>query len=42
VMSCSGASPIVSYYLVQSDDRTAAVRAIHREFFEKQKQENNK
>jgi len=35
VMSCSGASPIVSYYLVQSGDRTSAVRAIHREFFEK-------
>ena len=34
VMSCSGASPIVSYYLVQSVDRTSAVRAIHREFFE--------
>lgn len=35
MMSCSGASPIVSYYLVQSSDRTAAVKAIHREFFEK-------
>lgn len=35
VMSCSGASPIVSYYLVQSADRTSAVRAIHHEFFEK-------
>jgi aspartate kinase/aspartokinase/homoserine dehydrogenase 1 len=35
VMSCSGASPIVSYYLVQLSDRTAAVKAIHREFFEK-------
>jgi aspartate kinase/aspartokinase/homoserine dehydrogenase 1 len=34
-MSCSGASPIVSYYLVQSSDRTPAVRAIHHEFFEK-------
>lgn len=35
LMSCSGASPIVSYYLVQTDDRTSAVKAIHREFFEK-------
>jgi aspartate kinase/aspartokinase/homoserine dehydrogenase 1 len=35
LMSCSGASPIVSYYLVQSGDRTPAVRAIHHEFFEK-------
>lgn len=35
MMSCSGASPIVSYYLVQSSDRTPAVRAIHHEFFEK-------
>ena len=35
LMSCSGASPIVSYYLVQSSDRTPAVRAIHHEFFEK-------
>lgn len=35
MMSCSGASPIVSYYLVQSGDRTAAVKAIHYEFFEK-------
>jgi len=35
MMSCSGASPIVSYYLVQMSDRTAAVKAIHREFFEK-------
>lgn len=35
LMSCSGASPIVSYYLVQTNDRTPAVKAIHREFFEK-------
>ncbi len=35
LMSCSGASPIVSYYLVQTSDRTASVRAIHQEFFEK-------
>jgi len=35
LMSCSGASPIVSYYLVRSVDRTPAVRAIHHEFFEK-------
>ncbi|MCE1199327.1 MAG: aspartate kinase [Marinilabiliales bacterium] len=35
VMSCSGASPIVSYYLVKSEDRSAAVQAIHHEFFEK-------
>jgi len=35
LMSCSGASPIVSYYLVRSSDRTPAVKAIHREFFEK-------
>lgn len=35
LMSCSGASPIVSYYLVKTLDRTSAVRAIHREFFEK-------
>lgn len=35
LMSCSGASPIVSYYLVRSSDRTPSVRAIHREFFEK-------
>ncbi len=37
LMSCSGASPIVSYYLVQTSDRTASVKAIHREFFEKSK-----
>ncbi|HEY5509865.1 MAG TPA: aspartate kinase [Prolixibacteraceae bacterium] len=35
MMSCSGASPIVSYYLVRLSDRTPAVRAIHHEFFEK-------
>ena len=35
LMSCSGASPIVSYYLVRTCDRTASVKAIHREFFEK-------
>lgn len=35
LMSCSGASPIVSYYLVQTSDRTPSVKAIHREFFEK-------
>jgi aspartate kinase/aspartokinase/homoserine dehydrogenase 1 len=35
LMSCSGASPIVSYYLVQTSDRTGAVKAIHHEFFEK-------
>jgi len=35
VMSCSGASPIVSYYLVRTCDRTPAVKAIHHEFFEK-------
>lgn len=34
LMSCSGASPIVSYFLVKDDDRTSAVKAIHREFFE--------
>jgi aspartate kinase/aspartokinase/homoserine dehydrogenase 1 len=33
-MSCSGASPIVSYFLVASNDRIGAVKAIHREFFE--------
>jgi aspartate kinase/aspartokinase/homoserine dehydrogenase 1 len=38
LMSCSGASPMVSYYLVQTSDRTPAVKAIHREFFEKQNQ----
>jgi aspartate kinase/aspartokinase/homoserine dehydrogenase 1 len=35
LVSCSGASPIVSYYLVRTCDRTASVKAIHREFFEK-------
>ena len=34
LMSCSGASLIVSYILVGINDRTQAVRAIHREFFE--------
>lgn len=34
LMSCSGASPIVSYFLVKDDDRTSAVKAIHHEFFE--------
>jgi len=34
LMSCSGASPIVSYILVGINDRTNAVKAIHREFFE--------
>ncbi len=36
LMSCSGASPIVSYYLVRTCDRTPAVRNIHHEFFEKE------
>lgn len=35
LMSCSGASPIVSYYLVRLSDRIPAVKAIHHEFFEK-------
>ncbi|MCX6238758.1 MAG: aspartate kinase [Bacteroidia bacterium] len=34
LMSCSGASLIVSYILVGINDRTQAVKAIHREFFE--------
>jgi bifunctional aspartokinase / homoserine dehydrogenase 1 len=34
LMSCSGASPIVSYFLVSVNDRISSVRAIHREFFE--------
>ena len=34
LMSCSGASPIVSYFLVSVNDRIASVRAIHHEFFE--------
>jgi bifunctional aspartokinase / homoserine dehydrogenase 1 len=34
LMSCSGASPIVSYFLVKVSDRIQSVRAIHREFFE--------
>ena len=34
LMSCSGASPIVSYFLVGVNDRISAVKAIHREFFE--------
>ena len=34
LMSCSGASPIVSYYLVRTCDRSSSVKAIHREFFE--------
>ena len=34
LMSCSGASPIVSYFLVGANDRIEAVRAIHHEFFE--------
>ena len=34
LMSCSGASPIVSYFLVGINDRILSVRAIHREFFE--------
>jgi bifunctional aspartokinase / homoserine dehydrogenase 1 len=33
-MSCSGASPVVSYFLVNRDDRSKAVRAVHQEFFE--------
>jgi aspartate kinase/aspartokinase/homoserine dehydrogenase 1 len=36
IMSCSGASPIVSYFLVKTEDRTPAVAAIHHEFFEKE------
>lgn len=35
IMSCSGASPVVSYFLVKSSDRTNAVNAIHSEFFKK-------
>ena len=34
LMSCSGASPIVSYFLIELNDRIQAVKAIHREFFE--------
>ncbi len=34
LMSCSGASPIVSYFLVSVNDRIPSVRAIHHEFFE--------
>jgi aspartokinase/homoserine dehydrogenase 1 len=34
LMSCSGASPIVSYFLVRVSDRVRSVRAVHREFFE--------
>lgn len=34
LMSCSGASLIVSYILVGINDRTQAVKAIHSEFFE--------
>ena len=34
LMSCSGASPIVSYFLIELKDRIPAVKAIHREFFE--------
>ncbi len=34
LMSCSGASPLVSYFLVGANDRIEAVRAIHHEFFE--------
>ena len=34
LMSCSGASLIVSYFLVGINDRTQAVKAIHQEFFE--------
>jgi len=34
LMSCSGASPIVSYFLVGVNDRIESVRAIHHEFFE--------
>ena len=34
LMSCSGASPIVSYFLVKSTDCIAAVKSIHHEFFE--------
>lgn len=34
LMSCSGASPIVSYFLVGVNDCIRAVKAIHEEFFE--------
>ena len=34
LMSCSGASPIVSYFLTDLTDHIAAVKAIHQEFFE--------
>ncbi len=34
LMSCSGASPIVSYFLVGVNDCIRAVKAIHQEFFE--------
>jgi len=34
LMSCSGASPIVSYFIVKDTERTKAVRAVHQEFFE--------
>ena len=34
LMSCSGASPIVSYFIIELNDRIQAVKAIHLEFFE--------
>lgn len=34
VMSCSGASPVVSYFLVQKEELNAGVKAIHHAFFE--------
>lgn len=34
MMSCSGASPIVSYFIVDASDCIPAVKAIHHEFFE--------
>ena len=34
LMSCSGASPIVSYFLVSESECIKAVKAIHAEFFE--------
>lgn len=34
IMSCSGASPVVSYYIVKEDDIDKGIKAIHKEFFE--------
>jgi len=32
-MNCTGASPIVNYFIVHEDDMNRTIKAVHRELF---------